>query len=112
MLLWGVLGYSLLTGFTGLAQNFLQFSTVATVTKFPVTAGNFPSTMMATEAAPRSGRALVSELPEAGVSLPWLGGPQVQGARHALDDALQDRRARRSQRLAALPAPDRLWSCL
>ena len=69
ILAWGVLGYSLLTGFTGLAQNFLQFSIAATVTKFPTTAGNFPSTMMATEAAPRSGRALAQGLQTSGYAV-------------------------------------------
>lgn len=39
LLAWGVLGYSLLTGFTGLAQNFLQFGVALTVTRFPITAG-------------------------------------------------------------------------
>jgi MFS family permease len=66
MLTWGVLGYSLLTGGTGLAQNFLQFSVAAVVTRFPITAGNFPSTIMATEAAPRSGRALAQGLQTSG----------------------------------------------
>jgi AAHS family benzoate transporter-like MFS transporter len=62
LLAWGVLGYSLLTGFTGLAQNFLQFGVASTVTRFPITAANFPSTMMATEAAPTSRRALAQGL--------------------------------------------------
>jgi len=62
----GVLGYSLLTGFTGLAQNFFQFGVAATATRIPITAGNFPSTIMATEAAPRSGRALAQGLQTAG----------------------------------------------
>ena len=66
MLALGVLGYSLLTGFTGLAQNFLQFGVAATATRVPITAGNFPSTIMATEAAPRSGRALAQGLQTAG----------------------------------------------
>jgi MFS family permease len=62
----GVLGYSVLTGFTGLAQNFFQFGVAATATRIPITAGNFPSTIMATEAAPRSGRALAQGLQTAG----------------------------------------------
>ena len=66
MLAVGVLGYSLLTGFTGLAQNFLQFGAAATATRIPITAGNFPSTIMATEAAPKSGRALAQGLQTAG----------------------------------------------
>jgi MFS family permease len=66
MLAVGVLGYSLLTGFTGLAQNFFQFGVAATATRIPITAGNFPSTIMATEAAPRSGRALAQGLQTAG----------------------------------------------
>jgi len=66
MLALGVLGYSLLTGFTGLAQNFFQFGVAATATRIPVTAGNFPSTIMATEAAPTKGRALAQGIQTAG----------------------------------------------
>jgi MFS family permease len=69
MLVWAVLGYSLMTGFTGLVRSFPQFGLAATVTRFPVTAGTFPATIMATEAAPSSGRALAQGLQTAGYSL-------------------------------------------
>src|SRR5690349_6029818 len=36
MLAVGVLGYSMLTGFTGLAQNFFQFGVAATATRIPI----------------------------------------------------------------------------
>ena len=68
----GVLGYSLLTGLTGITGNWLQFSAAATATRFPITAANFPSSIMATEAAPVSGRAMAQGLQAAGYSLGYV----------------------------------------
>ncbi len=62
----GVLGYSVLTGLTGFAQNFFQFGLAASATRLPITAANYPSSIMATEAAPPSGRALAQGLQAAG----------------------------------------------
>ena len=68
----GVFGYSLLTGLTGFTQSWFQFGVAVTATRFPITAANFPSSIMATEAAPRSGRALAQGLQAAGYSLGYV----------------------------------------
>ncbi|MBV9580300.1 MAG: MFS transporter [Chloroflexi bacterium] len=72
VLAWGVLGYSLLTGLTGLTSTWFLFGFATSLTRFPITAANFPSSIMATEASPPSGRALAQGVQAAGYCLGFV----------------------------------------
>src|SRR5690242_12957073 len=53
-----VLGYSVITGLSGLAPNWLTFGIAASATRIPISVGGLLSSVMATESAPSKGRAL------------------------------------------------------
>src|SRR5690242_7935432 len=53
-----VLGYSVITGISGLAPTWLTFGIAASATRIPISVGGLLSSVMATESAPSKGRAL------------------------------------------------------
>jgi MFS family permease len=67
-----VLGYSLITGLSGLAPTFLTFGIAASATRFPISVGGQLSSVMVTEQAPKKGRAQAQGLWAAGYPIGYV----------------------------------------
>jgi AAHS family cis,cis-muconate transporter-like MFS transporter len=67
-----VLGYSLITGLSGLAPTWLTFGIAASATRFPISVGGQLSSVMATESAPTKGRALAQGVWAAGYPIGYV----------------------------------------
>lgn len=67
-----VLGYSLITGLSGLAPTWLTFGIAASATRFPISVGGQLSSVMATESAPTRGRAQAQGLWAAGYPIGYV----------------------------------------
>jgi AAHS family cis,cis-muconate transporter-like MFS transporter len=67
-----VLGYSVITGLSGLAPSWLTFSIAASATRIPISGGGLLSSVMATESAPTKGRALAQGIWAAGYPLGYV----------------------------------------
>lgn len=67
-----VLGYSAITGLSGLAPTWLTFSIATSATRIPISVGGLLSSVMATESAPTKGRALAQGIWAAGYPLGYV----------------------------------------